>query len=103
MRLLEVSAFMENDGSIYKVDAIEYEGAIWLVPHWIEFLHEGVMKPTRIVRLDRLVHQKVGVAGSEYIVNEPLPKSLFETRKPEQIPARYVVIESPDITVSIPK
>ena len=88
---------------VYKVDAIEYEGAIWLVPHWIEFLDEGVMKPTRIVRLDRLVHQKASVSGVEYLVNEPLPKSLFETQKPGQLAAQFVVIEAPDITVQIPK
>lgn len=103
MEILKSMVYLDEGAGMLLCDTIEYDGTMWLVPHWVVFLDEGVRKPSRLVRLDRLAHQPSSMAGVTYSVNEPLPKGLFQTAKPAQIPARFVVIEAPDLAVPVPK
>jgi hypothetical protein len=88
-------------GELWKCDVIEHEGDLWLVPTWLENKDEGWMTPARIVRLTGLQFQTTAEGSwmGDYVLNEPIPKSLFEGRPPEQ-GEKYVVVERPDIRVS---
>jgi hypothetical protein len=41
--------------------------------------------------------------GVDFLLNDPLPKGVFEGHIPKGSEARYVVIEKPEIFLEIPK
>ena len=85
------------DGIIYKVDTIEYEGKMWLVPEWLDNPRGGWRKPTRIICLDVLPHQKTPGGPEDFVLNGGIPKSVFDGLIPTPREEWYIVIESPDI------
>lgn len=42
------------DGEITLCDTIEWNNALWLVPHWLESHSRAQQRPLRIVRVDSL-------------------------------------------------
>jgi hypothetical protein len=68
-----------DDGSFAIVDTIEFDGALWLVPKWIDDLPRGRSTPERIVLLDGLVrsnpHPSEGTA--QYVVSRSIPKAVL--------------------------
>ncbi len=91
-------------GTIDKVDTIEHEGGLWLVPMWLEIPAEGRRKPMRIIRLDVLPHQEVnGFGGADYLLTSGhIPKDVLECRTPQEQAVGFVVIDSPDIFLKLP-
>jgi hypothetical protein len=88
-------------GTMDKVDAIEYQGKIWLVPQWHEYPSLGVKKPVRIVHLGSNGLKPSQFAGCRYIAEVMLlPKAVLEGHAPPQAPIE--VVESPDISIRIP-
>jgi hypothetical protein len=83
-------------GKIYKVDTIEYEGKMWLVPEWLDSPKSGWQMPARIICLDGLHYQKADGKEVDFVLNAGIPKSVFDGT---QIPLgdRYVVLERPGI------
>ena len=86
------------EGIIYKVDTIEYQGKMWLVPEWLDNPRGGWRMPTRIICLDMLPHQKTpGNPAADFVLNSGIPKSVFDGLAQTQPEERYVVIERQDI------
>lgn len=87
--------------SILTVDTIKVGGHFWLVPTWLEHPTENWKMPERIVLLDWLQHQPMGgsktVGQAQFLVNEPVPKSLFDDARPSSKDPRHVVHLQPNI------
>ncbi len=94
---------LDDSGEISKCDTIEYEGKMWLVPHWLESPAQGWKTPTRIVCLDGLPHQKTpGSPFGDFVLTYPIPKALLLSGQvPKQSKFVIVVVESPDIRIPI--
>jgi len=87
------------DGIIHSCDTIEHGGRFWLVPDWLEFPAEKVMRPIRIVCFDMYPHQKmIGGQQCDFVLNEPIPKAVLDGKKEGE----YLIVENPDIAVPIP-
>jgi hypothetical protein len=93
-----------NPGKIFLCDTIEYEGQNWLVPDWITNNAIRKMRPSRLVLLDSLRHQKTAKvnAPSDFVLNDSIPKCVFDGKIPAEIAGKFHVIENPDIWVDIP-
>jgi hypothetical protein len=106
MKILKTAVALEGDnsGSIYQMDTIEWQGKNWLVPQWLEAPQLGYSIPARIICLDYLPHQKTaGGNFGDFVLNQPLPKAMFEGPLPKTPTALPAVIERPDIRFPIPK
>ncbi len=97
--LKTMMAFSDGaDGIIYKVDTIEYEGKIWLVPEWLDNAVGGWRIPARIILLDVLPHQKTPDGPVNFVLTYGIPKSVFfHGQIPPQSKYSFVVRECPDI------
>ena len=96
--------FSSDSGSgIFTCDTIEYEGGLWLVPHWIENLSEQYQSPTRIIRMDKLKHQKISKNyPADYLLNEPMPQSILDGRAQTAGGVSFEVVEAPNIRIPLP-
>jgi hypothetical protein len=107
---------MMADTRVYKVlfsvaeginacGAVEYEGAIWLVPRWLPVPDEGYSKPERMIRLDQFRYERIDppstgpdpLGGVDFAVHDPLPKELFDGELTPTLKARYDVLDKPDV------
>ena len=89
-------------GTIDKVDAIEHDGALWLVPMWLENPVEGLRKPMRMIRLDGPLQDAKGFGDADYILSSGhIPKSVLESKTAEQA-VGFVVLDLPDIFLKLP-
>lgn len=82
-------------------DAIEHEGALWLVPTWLEALDEGWRTPARIIPLATIRHQRVSERSHQIVVNVGLPKALFGDPIPPELARQFHVRERPGIQFPI--
>ena len=93
-----------ENGAMGQCGAVEYQGAIWLVPKWLQFPNEGYAKPERMIRLDQFRFQKFDppattpplFAGANFAVNDALPRALIDGEISQQLRDKYVVLEKPD-------
>jgi hypothetical protein len=80
------------------IDAIEYNGGVWLVPQWLDHPFQPARKPVRIIRLDLLPHS--GRSGPwDYVLTGPVPRDVLEGKTKVVGKQRFVVIERPDIEI----
>ena len=63
IKLLKVMMALEGEPRIFECPAIEYEGAVWLVPRWLPISQDGYVMPERLIRLYQFAHQKLGQSG----------------------------------------
>jgi len=102
MEILKTIVSFIEGGALHEADTIRYEGGLWIVLTWSKSQTEELVMPTRIIRIDTLRHQTM-VAGNHYgadfVLNEPLPKGLFEDQIPAELVGKYDVVERPDIKV----
>jgi hypothetical protein len=103
-RLFKV-VFGFKDGVMAHCPAVEFQGAIWLVPKWLPFPNEGYAKPERMIRLDQFQYQKFDpppppgsslFAGADFGINDQLPRALFAGELSSQLKEQYVVLDKPD-------
>lgn len=99
MKMFTTMVFFSDvdDGSIYKMDTIEHEGKMWLVPEWLDNARGGWRKPARIICLDVLPHQRTPGGPADFVLNAGIPKAVCDGQLPQQQEDLYVVIEAPDI------
>ena len=90
-----------ENGVTHNVGVIEFEGQAWLVPEWLDYPDAKVTMPARIVLLDVIPHRR-GEGSPQFVVNGPIPKSVFAGNVPPALEAQYVVIEGPDIRLPLP-
>ena len=88
---------LTSDGNIQFMDTIEYEGKMWLVPEWLDSISLRVSTPLRIIGLDAFVHQKMPGNPADFLVELPIPKSVFEGQIPPELKGVVQIVESPDI------
>ena len=87
-----------EDGQMRTCDTIEHEGGLWLVPHWCVAPTEGWRKPTRIIRMDLLPHQKMSDDWpQDYMLSGPIPTSVLFGQTPPEEAHGFDVIDRPDI------
>jgi hypothetical protein len=90
-------------GTIDKVDAIEHDGALWLVPMWLENPAEGLRKPMRMIRLDGPLQEAAGFGGADYILSSGhIPKEILEGQRPVEPATGFVVLDLPEIVLKLP-
>jgi len=101
MKILKTLFSLEGKGLIL-CDTIEYEGQLWLVPEWIyDTPSKGFSRPARIIQITYL--PKSGRFGkADYLLQNPVPKAVFEGHVPSELKNVYVVIENPKIIVESP-
>lgn len=87
---------------ILTVDTIEHEGLLWLVPNWTERPDLKLMRPERIILLSTLRHSPHGDLAHDYVLHDPLPKSLLYGPNPKSAGPQYVVEMHPEILVPVP-
>jgi hypothetical protein len=96
IKTLKVIVGFEN-GVMGECGALEYEGAIWLVPKWLPFPLEGYTKPERMILLDQFRYQSFPQpADADFAINDPLPRDLFFGELSQAIKDKYVVLDKPD-------
>lgn len=94
-----------EDGVLAACGAVEYEGAVWIVPEWLPFPSEGYTKPERMIRLDQFQFLKFEppakgpglFEGADYALSTSLPKTLFAGALTPQLKSRFVVLDRPDV------
>jgi hypothetical protein len=100
MKILKAMVGSADHGSLYKVDVIEHDQKLWLVPQWLDSPAEGVSRPARIIRMDTLRHQKNAPNSpyGDYVLNVPIPTALLNLETPKQPIDGFEVQEMPEIT-----
>ena len=84
---------------IHMCDVIEHAGQFWLVPEWFDSPDGLVTRPERIVSLATMEHQRTKGIVVEFVVNNPIPKSvLFGQPSPEEA-CKYGVVAFPEIII----
>jgi hypothetical protein len=92
--------FVSDGNSIFTISAIEHEGKLWLVPHWLESKELGLIMPARIISLENLQVQdlrNMPNLPTDFSVGKPIPKAVFDGRVEQPEAAGYVVVERPPI------
>lgn len=95
--------FLAVGSEIHTMDTIEYEGGFWLVPNWILSPDDQYMKPLLIVSLATIPHTE-SPEGVEprFVVNSPIPKSVFQGVIPEGKEGQFVIVQEPHIVFPNP-
>ncbi len=91
----------EATGATYLTTTISYEGKLWLVPEWLENPKEGWSAPARIVCMDGLAYQSVEGADYQYVLNNPIPRLVYDGQVHWYKGRKYVVVEQPDIQIQV--
>lgn len=93
-----------DDGAIYKIDTIEHEGVLWLVPEWVLVRDPEGQEPARAIRLTGLEFEEISHSEANYLVKHSIPKSvLFGPGLPEASSGFVVVVRQHDDRVSRPQ
>jgi hypothetical protein len=94
---------LEHDGLhvVHYGDVIEYDGHFWLVPEWRDNRALGVTMPARIIALASLSYQKTGNLPPQFVVNDPIPKCVFDGQIPPEQAHKYIVVERPEIRLPL--
>ncbi len=98
-KILKTMVAIQSEG-IFLCDTIEYEGKLWLVPEWLDNPSKGYSMPARIICLTFLPHTH-GFSEDEFVLQNPIPKSVFDGHIPLELRNSYIVIENPEIFVDI--
>lgn len=88
------------DGEIVVMDVIEWMGAFWLVPTWLDHLQLGASRPERAIRLDVLPHHRL--SDGRFALDQPVPRSVLEGPIPLARAAGYEVVEQPGVLIASP-
>ena len=95
------SARVAVDGALMNVDAIEWDGKLWLAPNWLDTPDGKWTMPTRIIRFDTLAHSDLrGKSAIDFVLQDSMPKELFGDRTPQPPIAGFEYLELPNIRVA---
>lgn len=84
-----------DDGAIYKIDTIEHEGALWLVPIWVEVINPVGQEPGRAIRLTGLDYDDAPQEGIDFYLKMPIPKAILDGITPPEKAIGFVVVDRP--------
>lgn len=84
-------------------DAIESETGTLIVALWFANQGEGVRRPEYVIPLKSVRHQidDSGTGPVKYLVNDPMPKSLFDGSASRQTQRQFHVRKWPEIHFSL--
>jgi hypothetical protein len=93
--------YADGKSAPINVPAIEYEGRVWLAPHWIETPEPGVRAPKHIIPIDLFQGQKVDPPqpGLQYVVNAGLPRQLLDEEIPTELKNKFQIVDRPNVKV----
>jgi hypothetical protein len=102
MEILKTLVNFIEGGSLHMADTIRYEDGLWIVLSRSEPQAEGLIMPSRIIRIDKLRHQSMAAGnhyGVDFVLNDPLPKGLFDGQIPipQELAGKFDVIARPNI------
>ena len=87
-------------GGLYNCDGIEWQGKLWLVPHWLDSADGKSTTPARLIRFDHLEHSDVrGTNLGDYVVSSSMPKELFALAPLQGPIAGHEYVELPALTL----
>jgi hypothetical protein len=89
-----------TDDGLKTIDAIEYEGSFWLVPQWLEQPSSGLQKPMRIIRVDHIRREPWRQGGLDFVLESPVPSTLFDCRFSPPKDAGFDVQDWPPILLN---
>lgn len=84
-----------DDGNIYKIDTIEHEGALWLVPEWVAVIDPVGQEPARAIRLTGLDYERSPNPDADHFLKTPIPKSILHERGQPKEGDGFVVVDRP--------
>ena len=88
---------------LFSCDTIEHEGHLWLVPEWIDGSpSKGFSKPALIIQITYLATKTDSLPNVDYMLQNPLPKGIWNGEISPESEKMYVVIKNPDIVVESP-
>lgn len=90
-------AMVAIGSGIHRVEAIEFEGELWLVPNWFEHPGEGWMQPARMVSLKAVRHHRVAANDFQIVVEVPLPADMMSPRRATETAKKTEVRDTPPI------
>lgn len=102
MQILKTLVSFVEGGALHAADTIRYEGGLWIVSMWSQSEAKELVMPTRIIRIDTLRHQTMAAGnhyGVDFVLNEPLPRGLFDDNIPQELVGKFDVVERPDIKI----
>ena len=86
-------AIVASGSKILKLDAIEFDNKLWLVPEGYVNAKEGLTSPVRIIRFDHLRYQQLDGKPYHFQLNDPIPEDVLDGKTID----KYEVHENPDI------
>lgn len=94
---LSVGIFVSD--KLCAFDAIECETGALIVALWFANQGEGVRRPEFVIPLKSVRHQVAdnGTAPVKYLVNDPMPKSLFDGSASRQQRRQFHVRKGPEV------
>lgn len=84
-----------DDGKILKIDTIEHEGALWLVPEWVEVINPAGQEPKRAIRLTGLDFEDCPTPAADYLLKRSIPKHVLNGTTPPEKATGFVVVDRP--------
>jgi hypothetical protein len=92
-----------SEGEPLLLEAIEHQGAYWLVPQWIEDTALKLRKPARVIRLDGLkpLARQPGDDCDFYVPQTMSKALLFGDPSPEE-QQQYLILDGTDLASAIP-
>ncbi len=104
MEVLQTLVTFIEGGSLHVAKTMRYEGGLWIVLSWSQQQAVGLIMPTRIIRIDKLPRQEMAAGnhyGVDFVLNDPLPKGLFDRQIPipRELEGKFDIVEQPDIKI----
>lgn len=84
-----------DNGKVWKIDTIEHEGALWLVPEWVEVTNPAGQEPKRAIRLTGLDYEDCPNPDADYFLRTPIPKGVLDGTTPPEKADGFVVVDRP--------
>ncbi len=95
---------IEGKPGVHSMDTIEYEDKLWLVTKWSPTSKSEWHSPAFLVCLSYLPHAKTRDSEKfDFVLNNKLPKSVYEGHISPELKNQFLVIENPDIKVRLPE
>lgn len=92
---VKITVVGSDNGQVFRVDTIEHEGSLWLVPKWVEVLDPAGQEPARAIRLTGLPYQTAQIAGVDFYLQTPIPRGVLNGETPPEQAIGFVVVDRP--------
>jgi hypothetical protein len=83
------------------MDVIEVDRQLWLVPQWIPNPNGMTKRPERMVSLETTVYTRHPGAHVEFVLHNPVPRSVLRDPLPTIGTGSYIVREHLDLEFPI--